>query len=98
LRGLNQRILELQKQIDHARIIEIPKSTDRVCVGHKVEVEMNGERKVFQILGAVETNPSSGVISRNSPLGEALLGARIGEEVSLAVGRNTKKIKILAIE
>jgi transcription elongation factor GreA len=98
LRSLNQRILETEYQINHAQVIEANKNTDRVCVGHTVTVLVKGKEKTYKILGSTETAPSAGVISRHSPLGQSLLGARIGESVEVALVGKLVVYKIVNIE
>ena len=84
--------------LKHANIIKTNLNTDKVRLGHKVTAEINGQEKTFQILGSSETNPGSGIISQNSPIGDALLGERVGEivEIKLANGK-TVTYKIIKI-
>jgi transcription elongation factor GreA len=98
LRGLNQRILEIEDQINHAEIIEPTNDKDVVRVGHKVTIEINGRQKTYQILGSSESDPSRGIISRNSPLGEALLGGRVGDSVDVRLAGKSVEYKIIEIE
>ncbi|MBU1132092.1 GreA/GreB family elongation factor [Patescibacteria group bacterium] len=98
LRGLNRRILEIEDQLKHSQIIELPQDAGKVSVGHFVTIEINGKRKKYQILGSEETNPSLGIISRNSPLGSALLGRRAGETFELRLAGKIVECKIIEIE
>mgnify|MGYP001389542333 CR=1 FL=1 len=98
LRGLNQRILETEYQINHAQVIKPSQNTDKVGIGHHVTVDGPTGEKTFQILGSTESQPAAGVISRNSPLGEALLGATVGEVVEVRLKDRINKFKILKIE
>lgn len=83
LRGINQRILELEDQIKHAVIIKPTKDAQTVQIGHKVTIESNGKEKTYLILGSAETDPLKGIISQNSPLGSALLGRKLGETIKI---------------
>ncbi|PIR94796.1 transcription elongation factor GreA [Candidatus Falkowbacteria bacterium CG10_big_fil_rev_8_21_14_0_10_37_6] len=78
LRGLNRHMAEAEYMLNHAVIIA-PQQNGLVELGSNVVVEINGKRKTYQILGSTETDPLSGVISHNSPIGAALLGKRAGE-------------------
>lgn len=109
LRGINQGIIELEKQINQADIIRPHGQTDRVELGHKVTVENNGKspprggipnagKKTFQILGSSETNPQKGVISLHSPLGAALIGRRVGETVKIKLAGQEAEYKIISIK
>ena len=93
IRGLNQRLLELEDRIKKAEIIEISKDLDTVQIGHQVRLLLNNEHKNYTILGGSESNPSLGIISHLSPLGSALLGRRKGESVMI----KDKEYKIISI-
>ena len=99
LRGLNRRLLEIENILKYSQIIQTDNRIDKVRLGHRVTVMINEQVKTFKILGSSETNPGQGVISQNSPIGEALLGEKVGEtvEVKLVNGK-INKYKILKIE
>ena len=98
LRGVNQKITDLQKQIDIAEIIETNTKSSTVKIGSLVSVEVNQAIKKYRILGSLETNPSSGVISYNSPFGQALLNKAVGAVLEIKLGDNIVTYKILKIE
>lgn len=98
LRGVNQRILELNDLINRAVIIA-PAATDgKVQLGSTVSVEVNGKEKTYQILGSAETNPEKGIVSHGSPLGASLLGHRAGETVKLQLNNREVEYKIIKVE
>lgn len=97
LRGINNRILKLEYQLDHAAIIEPNILADAVEVGHTVTLDVDGVKKIYRILGSTESNPAKGVISRISPLGSQLLGRRVGDSFPLVVGKEEKIYTILGI-
>jgi transcription elongation factor GreA len=89
------RIAELEEMIKKAEVVKNSKEhPDKVDVGCKVRVHLEGEDTEFQIVGAPEADPSSGKISHESPLGQALLGKKVGEkiEVDAPVGKLIYKI------
>jgi transcription elongation factor GreA len=98
LRGLNQRMLEVEDQIARAEIIEPDKNKTVAGLGHFVTVTSADQTKTFQILGSAETDPSSGVISYSSPLGAALLGRKIGETINVKLANKTVEYTIIKIE
>jgi transcription elongation factor GreA len=99
LRGLNHRMMVIEETLKHSQIIQSGQKTDKVRLGHTVTVEVNGNKKTLQILGSTETNPGAGVISQNSPIGEALLGETVGETVEVKLANNkTIQYKIIKIE
>ena len=81
LRGINQRILELEDHLHRALIIKPMKNTQTVQLGHRVTIETAGKQKTYLVLGSSETNPGEGIISRNSPIGSALMGHQVGGKV-----------------
>jgi transcription elongation factor GreA len=97
LRGINQRIIEIGNQLKRAEIIS-PKSQDRVEIGHRVTIEVEGREKIFLILGSQETDPQNGVISHASPIGAGLLGLRPGETATVIIRGKPTNIKVKKIE
>jgi len=97
LRGINDRILRLEREIMDAEIITTSKKTDRVQIGHTVTVECNDKLKTYQILGSSETKPEKGIISHNSPIGSALLGHKVGDMVKIKIGEKMTEYKIIKI-
>lgn len=98
LRGINQRIMELEDQLARAVLIEPNKNNGTVAVGGFVTVAVHGAQKTYQILGSTETNPASGVISRHSPIGLALLGKKVGDVVSVQLANKLVEYKIIKIK
>ena len=98
LRGLNQRILDAEDLLKRADIIAPDPDTSKVGLGHYVTVEVNGSEKTYQILGGVETDPTSGIISHSSPLGAALMGHRPGDIVEVALADRSVIYKIISIK
>ena len=96
LRGINNIILKIEYQLNHAEIIEAPK-TGQVEIGSTVTVEIDSQTKIFTILGSSESNPSHGIISYSSPIGKMLFGKSVGETVELLSSENPKKYTILSI-
>lgn len=79
LRGINERISELESAIGKAILIPSGTQGNRVQLGHLVTVELDGQEKMYRILGSSETDPTRGIVSHTSPLGRALLGKKVGE-------------------
>jgi len=97
LRGLNQRILDIENHLKNAMIIK-PSKTGRVCLGSQVTVEVNGKQKTYQILGSSETDPSRGIISHNSPIGSALINKKLGDIVKVKIKDKEVEYKIVKIK
>lgn len=78
------RLMEVEKIINSAKII-VKQSTGMISIGDSITVEVGGKEKKFTIVGPQEINPSKGLISNESPLGEAFIGHKIGEKVEIIV-------------
>ncbi|MHB9003949.1 MAG: transcription elongation factor GreA, partial [Coriobacteriia bacterium] len=77
------RILEVNDILAHATIIESPTKSDRVTLGSKVEIQdaENGDVHKYQVVGSAEADPAHDRISNESPVGQAIMGAKKGETV-----------------
>lgn len=92
------RILELEQILSNVTVIQNNGSSDVVQIGCQVTVHLNGKDVVFKIVGAQEANPMEKKISHESPLGQALLGKKIGQvvEVDAPVGKLNYKVVSIA--
>jgi transcription elongation factor GreA len=94
---LEGRILELQQKLKYAVIIEEPTSSDGIVrLGSRVTVVEVGfdDEEMYHIVGATEADPSKGKISFESPLGNALLGKKVKDTVSIQAPAGEIKFKI----
>lgn len=100
LRGINQRILDIEDLLSRAEIIYPNNNTGKVQLGNYVTIEnlATEKNKTYQILGSAETSPLSGIISHNSPLGSALLGKELGDTINIEINQKTIIYKILKIK
>lgn len=98
---LRARIDELKGIIEHHEVIKNPgkEKQNVVGVGAKVKIDVDGKKDEFTIVGTLEANPALGKISNESPVGRALLGHKIGDEVEvLSPMKMTYKIKSVKYE
>ena len=78
------RILTLENIIQNATIIEEAHDHQRVSLGSTVSVlNHKGEREHYTIVGSTEADPKEHRISNESPVGHALLGKSVGDEVQV---------------
>ena len=92
------RILLLENIVRNAVAIESPASPGVVELGNKVLIEnQDGKIEQFTIVGSAEANPVGGRISNESPVGKALLGKRIGDEVEVPTPAGVLKLRILEV-
>jgi len=92
------RVTYLENILKNAQVITDASKSDFVVIGSKVKVEMDGEIDEFTIVGKVEANPLKKMISNESPVGKALLGARKGEKVEVVTPIVSYKCKVLEIK
>ena len=91
------RISEIEHILQNIVIITKPKGDNKVQLGSTVKLKANGQTKEFQVVGTVEANPLSGKISDESPIGQALMGKKLGEEVEIKTPQDTSTYKIAQI-
>jgi transcription elongation factor GreA len=70
----------------------------RVVVGSRIEVDQGGKTMKYHIVGGPEADPPRGKISNESPVGLALLGKQVGDQVEVNVPRGVVKLKVLKID
>jgi transcription elongation factor GreA len=89
---LERRIYMLRARLDNSVLVDDAAGADGlVAVGSKVEIEdEDGERMSVEI-------SSVGGVSPDSPLGKALMGARVGEEVEVVAPRGAWRAKVISI-
>ena len=94
------RILDVEKMIQNAVMIHHESSpSSLVELGSKVTVQnQNGQEDYFVIVGSVEVNPGERKISNESPVGQALIGKKMGDTVEVAVPAGVQKFTIKRIE
>ena len=90
-------ILEIENKLKYAVIIEAVKK-DAVSLGSKVDfVDEDGEEYSYEIVGTTEADVELGRISNESPIGNALIGKKVGEIVSVKVPTGTITITVKKI-
>jgi transcription elongation factor GreA len=95
---LEGRIRELEGKLAWARLVELDTKTELVQFGSTVVIrDINGMRLTFKIVGPTEANPRNGLISYESPLGQALLERRAGEEILVNAPAGTLRFRILSV-
>jgi transcription elongation factor GreA len=98
---LEGRIQELESMLLDAVIIDDGQGPkDQVGFGSRVTVVEEGEDEpeTFVVVGAVESDPASGRISNESPMGQALMERKVGERVTVEAPAGEMVFIIKAIE
>ncbi len=91
------RISEIEHILKNVEIIKNPKNKDIVELGNSVSLTGDEGHVTFTIVGSVEADPLEGKVSNESPIGEALLGKKIGDKVEIATPSKTTTYKIKSI-
>ena len=91
------RIAELEDIVKNAKISDV-KTSDEVAVGCKVTLHMESVDTNFHTVGSPEADPLANTISDDSPLGSALMGKKVGEQVEFQAPVGKLIYTILKIE
>lgn len=93
------RILTLETMLSNAILIEESGPQDVIRVGSKVIIqEGNSPSEEYAIVGAAEANPKEGRISNQSPIGQALLGRKAGDEVRVNAPAGVITFRIVSVK
>jgi transcription elongation factor GreA len=91
------RISDIENILQNVEVIKKPKGDNKVQLGSNVKLKNDGKTKEFQVVGTVEADPLSGKISDESPIGQALLGKKVGDQVELVTANDTTVFKVVEI-
>lgn len=100
-RDIEARIEEIEKILKNAEVVvEDEIDLDKINVGCTVKLydEEFEEEIEYKIVGSTEANSLMGKISNESPVGKALMGARVGDEVAVETQVGVCRYKVLGIQ
>lgn len=98
---LEGRILEMEQKVKNAVVIRNHDTpADTVELGRSVTIREVGfnEQETYLIVGSAEANPSNGRISNESPMGRALIGKRVGDQVKVQSPSGELQFEVVTIE
>ncbi len=99
--SLETRIATIQTQLRYAQIIDANSvATDEVSLGKKVTfVEVgDDEEETYEIVGEAEADAFNGKISNESPIATAMIGKKVGDQVSVNTPGGEMQVKIVRVE
>lgn len=96
-RRLEEEIAELETAIKQVKLIRKSVDLDHVDLGDTVTLHCDGAEKTYVIVGSDEANPLEGKISNESPMGQALLGKRQGDQVDIPIPNGHKECEVVKI-
>lgn len=91
------RVTTIENMLRFSEIIDNSKTAaDEVSLGRKVTfVELpNGDEEEYSIVGSAEADPFNGLISNDSPIAKALIGKKVGSEVTFSTPGGDMLVKI----
>ncbi len=97
---LEHRISTLQEKLRRARVIKDSDiETDKVSVGSTVTLrdKKAGDIRIYTLVGSAEADPLKARLSNESPVGQAILGKRVGDVVTVNIPVGALDLEILAI-
>jgi len=97
---LETRILRLQERRRSAVIVEAQAGAEQVALGSSVTVRdaESGREQTHTLVSAHESDPKAGRLSVESPLAQALAGARVGDEVAFEAPRGARRLQVVRID
>ena len=95
---IEARIQELEYKLENATIID-GSDKSKINVGCKVKILYveDNEEDEYTIVGSLEADPFENKISNESPIGAAIIGAKVGDVVSVDANGSSYDVKILEI-
>lgn len=99
LREIDRRVRHLRSRLQDMQIVDQPpRDRARVFFGARVTLETeSGELQRYRIVGPDELDMGQDYISMDAPLGRALLGRRLDEQITLQLGERALRYTLVAI-
>ncbi len=94
---VESRINEISDILQNVEIIKSPGDKDKVELGNTVTLETEGKDISYTVVGSLESDPTAGKISQESPIGKALLGAKKGDTVEITTPGGNRECKVKEI-
>jgi len=96
---VESRIAEIEEILQNASLITNKKTNGSVALGATVDLHHSETKKKvsYTIVGSVEADPLEGKISDESPIGQALMGKKVGDKVSIVTPGGNVGYEIAAI-
>lgn len=91
------RIMELETLIKEATVVKKTSGSSKVRIGSAVVLECKGKEMKFTIVGMNEVNPTEGLISGDSPFGQAIMDRSKGDEVTVEVPSGKMKCVVKSV-
>ena len=94
---LDGRIEELELILKHAVVIEDHHGDKMISLGSEVKLKVGSKEEMFKVVGEWEADPQQKKISHESPLGKALMGKEVGQDIEVEAPAGKIVYKIISI-
>lgn len=91
------RLKELEQIITNSKLITSQKGNN-IVVGSVVVIKINGQEREYTIVGPQEVDPAKGLISNESPLGQALIGHKAGDKIEFKAPAGKQIYEVIKIK
>ncbi|MBX3249967.1 MAG: GreA/GreB family elongation factor [Myxococcales bacterium] len=95
---LARRVRDMERVLDQAELVPpLREPPPRIVLGARVRYAVEDDERICEIASFGDGDPSVGRVSYDSPLGRALVGLRVGDEVELTIAGRTRWVEVLEI-
>lgn len=94
---VESRIAEIEHILRNVELIKSPANKSAVELGNTVTLGGDSGPQTYTIVGSVEADPAQNKISDESPIGQALLGKKVGDSVIIVLPSGERNYKIITI-
>jgi len=92
------RVQEIEEILKNVEVINQVINSDKISIGAHVTIEVEGNQEQFHIVGEYEADPMNKKVSHTSPIGQALIGKKIGDTVQIEIPSGKIIYKIIGIK
>lgn len=92
------RVQEIEEILKNVEVINQSVNANEISIGAHVTIEVEGNREQFHIVGEYEADPMNKKVSHTSPIGQALIGKKIGDTVQVEIPSGKIIYKIIEIK
>ena len=92
------RVETYDRRLRNFQLVEYPLEVDRVCLGSKVTVKVDGKEDTYDVVGYGDENVDNDKILYNAPIAMAVMGKKPGEKIKAKIGSRKRTIEVLSVD
>ena len=96
--SIETRIEQLTEVLNTAKIVDDCENGNKVGIGCAVTVQKGKTKKEYKVVSSLEADPEKGLISEESPFGQALIGKKVKETVEVKTPLGSEKWKVVKVD